>query len=81
MQIVENRTVRLSRPFLGYGDIFPKSNDENQIRSERTGGTHAPRGRVQILSMVQYGYGSVGSDTQHNNAYIYISTVPDLSTG
>ena len=31
-QIVENRRGRLSRAFLGPGDIFSKSYDENQIR-------------------------------------------------
>ena len=34
-QIVENREARLSRPFLGHGDNFSKSYDENQIQSER----------------------------------------------
>jgi hypothetical protein len=34
-QIVENRETRLSSPFLGPGDKFSKSYDENQIRSER----------------------------------------------
>jgi hypothetical protein len=31
-QIVENRETQLSSPFLGPGDNFPKSYDENQIR-------------------------------------------------
>jgi hypothetical protein len=31
-QIVENRRGRLSIPFLGHGDNFSKSYDENQIR-------------------------------------------------
>ena len=34
-QIEENRGGRLSKPFLGPGDIFSKSYDENQIRFER----------------------------------------------
>ena len=34
-QIVENRGGRLSKSFLGPGDIFLKSYDENQIRFER----------------------------------------------
>jgi len=34
-QIVENRGGRLSKSFLGPGDIFLKSYDEHQIRSER----------------------------------------------
>ena len=34
MQIVENRRERLSRPFLGPGDNFSKSYDENQFWSE-----------------------------------------------
>ena len=34
-QIEENRWGRLSGPFLGPGDNFSKSYDENQIRSER----------------------------------------------
>ena len=34
-QIVENLETRLSRKFLGPGDNFSKSYDENQIRSER----------------------------------------------
>ena len=36
VQIVENRRGRLSRPFLGHGDNFSKSSDENQTRSKRT---------------------------------------------
>jgi hypothetical protein len=36
-QIAENRETRLSRPFLGPGDIFSTIYDENQIRSERHG--------------------------------------------
>ena len=48
MEIVENRRGCLSRPFLSPGDNFSKRYDENQIWSERNGGTHAPRGRVQI---------------------------------
>ena len=35
MDIVENRRGRLYRPFLGLGDIFSKSYDENHIRVER----------------------------------------------
>jgi hypothetical protein len=35
VQIVENRETQLSSPFLGPGDNFPKSYDENQIWSER----------------------------------------------
>ena len=35
VQIEENRWGRLSGPFLGPGDNFSKSYDENQIRSER----------------------------------------------
>ena len=47
-QIVENRDTQLSSPFLGPGDNFPKSYyDENQIWSERTGGTRA-RARDQM---------------------------------
>jgi hypothetical protein len=34
-QIVENRETQLSSPFLGPGDNFSKSYDENQIWSER----------------------------------------------
>jgi hypothetical protein len=34
-QIVENRRGRLSSFFFGPGDNFPKSYDENQIRSEQ----------------------------------------------
>ena len=33
-QIVENRETQLSSPFLGPGDNFSKSSDENQISSE-----------------------------------------------
>jgi hypothetical protein len=33
-QIVENRETQLSSPFLGPGDNFSKSYDENQIWSE-----------------------------------------------
>jgi hypothetical protein len=36
-QIVENRETQLSSLFLGPGDIFSKSYDENQIWSERQG--------------------------------------------
>ena len=36
-QIVENRETQLSTPFLGPGDNFSKSYDENQIWSERQG--------------------------------------------
>ena len=34
MQIVDNHRGGLSRPFLGHGDIFWKSYDENQIWSK-----------------------------------------------
>ena len=34
-QIVENHKTQLSSPFLGPGDNFSKSYDENQILSER----------------------------------------------
>ena len=55
MEIVENRRGRLSRPFLSPGGDFSKSYDENQIWSEWTGGTHAPRGRVQIPESARAG--------------------------
>jgi hypothetical protein len=42
-QIVENRETQLSSAFLGPGDNFPKSYDENQMWSECTGGKR-PRG-------------------------------------
>jgi hypothetical protein len=35
LQIVENRETQLNTPFLGPGDNFSKSYDENQIWSER----------------------------------------------
>jgi hypothetical protein len=50
VQIVENLEGRLSRPFLGHGDNFPKSCDENQIRSERV---HARAGLMR-RSQVPY---------------------------
>ena len=43
-QIVENRVTQLSNHFLGPGDIFSKSYDENQIWSERQGYVAAARG-------------------------------------
>ena len=55
MEIVENRRGRLSRPFLSPRDNFSKSYGKKQIWSERTGGTHAPRGRVQIPESARAG--------------------------
>jgi hypothetical protein len=43
-QIVENQETQLSSPFLGPGDIFSKSYDENQIWSERQGYVRARAG-------------------------------------
>ena len=42
-QIVENRETQLSSLFLGPGDIFSKSYDENHIWSKRAGAKR-PRG-------------------------------------
>jgi hypothetical protein len=43
VQIVENRETQLSSLFLGPGDIFSKSYNENKIWSERAGAKR-PRG-------------------------------------
>jgi hypothetical protein len=45
-QIVENRETQLSSPFLGPGDNFSKSYDENQIWSER------PRARPRAWDLM-----------------------------
>ena len=59
-QIVENRETQLSSLFLGPGDIFSKSYDENQIWSERTGRVAAARGSdAQISGAIQLPYKSV----------------------
>ena len=43
-QIVENRETQLSSPFLGPGDNFSKSYDENQIWSKWSGRGSDARG-------------------------------------
>jgi hypothetical protein len=59
-QIVENRETQLSSPFLGPGDNFSKSYDENQICSERHGYVAAARGSdAQISGAIQLPYKSV----------------------
>ena len=59
-QIVENRETQLSSIFLGPGDIFSKSYDENQIWSKRTGRVAAVRGSdAQISDAIQLPYKSV----------------------
>ena len=55
MQIVENRRGRLSRPFLGPGDNFSKSYDENQIWSERDGVRTRRAGGLKSLSRARAG--------------------------
>ena len=56
MQIVDNRRGRLSRPFLGPGDIFWESYDENQIWSKCV---HALGSDAQISGAIQLPYKSV----------------------
>ena len=59
-QIVENRQTQLSSPFLGPGDIFSKSYDENQIWSKCSGRGAAARGSdAQISGAIQLPYKSV----------------------
>ena len=59
-QIVENRETQLSSPFLGPGDNFSKSYDENQICSERHGYVAAARGSdAQISGAIRLPYKSV----------------------
>jgi hypothetical protein len=59
-QIVENRETQLSSPFLGPGDIFSKSYDENQIWSKCSGRAAAARGSdAQISGAIQLPYESV----------------------
>jgi hypothetical protein len=59
-QIVENREKQLSIPFLGPGDIFSKSYDENQIWSKWSGRGSAARGSdARISGAIQLPYKSV----------------------
>ena len=68
-QIVEKiRETQLSSPFLGPGDNFSKSYDENQICSERHGYVAAARGSdAQISDAIQLPYKSVFVITFHKN--------------
>jgi hypothetical protein len=60
VQIVENRETQLSSPFLGPGDNFSKSYDENQIWSKWSGRVAAARGSdAQISGAIQLPYKSV----------------------
>ena len=59
-QIVENRETQLSSPFLGPGDNFSKSYDENQIWSKCSGrGSDARGSDAQISDAIQLPYKSV----------------------
>ena len=59
-QIVENRETQLSSLFLGPGDIFSKSYDENQIWSNCSGRVAAARGSDALISgAIQLPYKSV----------------------
>ena len=60
MQIVENRRGRLSRLFVGHGDIFSKSYDDNQIRSSApalNGRVGSDAGRILVMADFEPAWG------------------------